>query len=671
MGKGVGEFFRKAASVSALLGTFAATPFAALTLALIAGILAGRFSQGNWMYLVCAAVAVFGAVRWILPGKVSALTRRLKRANMLWLIVLPITVMLGTAVIRMAAPTEEAGKFPYARGTVLEAVTGEKGDRLLVEISGELDDFGRQYSVKPYKALVYTQITVNPGDIVLFRSYPQLTFETSESEAYVERMYARGVDFSVSTIGEKTAIVGKDNTLKYRLLRARDELVTFIDGTHLSPDTRAFYSALLTGDRQALDPQIRREFSAAGIAHILALSGLHVGVILLILGWVFKWLNLLNMRIARYLLMCIGLVLFAMFTGMSPSVVRAVVMGCCVLLGLAQQRPNSALNSLSFAAFLILVFDPRALFDLGFRLSFICTFGLVAIGRHLVPSPDRRHYRLVKLAQWVIIPVVAFVVTWPFTVQTFGTVSLLFLPLNLLIVPLLPLVMIIGIAYLALAATGWDPGWMTSLVDTVFEWLRWCASTVAAREESAIEVTLHPAVPWLYLGALALLGYWLSTRSRRAFALSAIGFATAIYVILFVPPEIEADQVTIPANYDSCEVSHRHKGRVTAFTLRDGTIDLRTLNGATTVYLDRSLPKKQELPDSLAYFATEPYRCRELIIGPNFKGSAQVILTYFQPSIVLLSPRLYPNVSEALTDSLTRLSIPVHDLSAAPYIRPK
>lgn len=146
-------------------------------------------------------------------------------------------------------------------------------------------------------------------------------------------------------------------------------------GTKNSPLIRA----ILLGDKSDLDVETKRSFSTTGAMHLLAVSGMHVGLIVLLLLGVFKILFLYRAKIVAYFLILILLWFYAFLTGFSASVVRAVVMFTILLLTMSMNRAYQPVNALSIAGFFILLWDPVAIFDIGFQLSFLAMLGIFSV----------------------------------------------------------------------------------------------------------------------------------------------------------------------------------------------------------------------------------------------------------------------------------------------------
>ena len=163
--------------------------------------------------------------------------------------------------------------------------------------------------------------------------------------------------------------------------------------SRLDDRTCGFLIATLTGDSDILDTDTRRLYSSAGTAHILALSGLHVGIIIIAIYIVLFPLYLLRLRGTLYIISILILWGYAIITGLSASVTRAVIMATVVTGGILLQRRYSSFNALLLAAIIIMAFDRRALFQPGFQLSF-CAVAVIILLTPLLLTRKRRGNRI-------------------------------------------------------------------------------------------------------------------------------------------------------------------------------------------------------------------------------------------------------------------------------------
>ena len=217
--------------------------------------------------------------------------------------------------------------------------------------------------------------------------------------------------------------------------------------------------ALILGDKSEVDPEVRTAFANTGVIHVLAVSGLHVGYVLIIL--------LALTRILRIpwgwdrLAVIIGLVFFVALTGGKPSVIRAAIMTGLYILAPVVNRPANVWNLIATAAFLILIINPTFIYDLGFLLSFTAVISIIFfynLFEQIVPERLRISNIQNKLLKFTwglfLVSLSAQIGTLPFTVLFFHRLPLISLVANVIIVPLIGVLVALGFALLFL---NWIP----------------------------------------------------------------------------------------------------------------------------------------------------------------------------------------------------------------------
>jgi competence protein ComEC len=239
--------------------------------------------------------------------------------------------------------------------------------------------------------------------------------------------------------------------------RSRAAVDALLAGRGGTPDARAVLAALTTGDTAGLTPEVRQAFSRSGLAHLLSISGLHLGLVALGLYLALRWLLVRLPRLALRLdvrrlaaALCLpALLYYVLLTGAQAPVVRAGVMvAACLVAELLRRRADTA-QTLAAAALVILGLWPQALFGASFQLSFAAAAGLVwaaprlcaRLGAPLAPTADapragpwaRLRARLVQLC---VVSLVAGLATAPLVAHHFGQVSWMGLLANLVAVPL-------------------------------------------------------------------------------------------------------------------------------------------------------------------------------------------------------------------------------------------
>lgn len=194
---------------------------------------------------------------------------------------------------------------------------------------------------------------------------------------------------------------------------------------HSDSAAHATLEAMVAGSRANLTPTLREAYSRTGLAHLMAVSGLHLGIVLIVVSMLLAPLRLVHRgHRAIHLLVIIALWLFAYMSGASPSVIRAAIMLTTVELSLISSLRFNPINMLATAIFLMLVYRPNYLFDISFELSATAVFGIVAWGIPLLRTITTRHFVGSSLLSTLIVGVVASLWTLPIISHSFGNIPL-------------------------------------------------------------------------------------------------------------------------------------------------------------------------------------------------------------------------------------------------------
>lgn len=242
-------------------------------------------------------------------------------------------------------------------------------------------------------------------------------------------------------------------TVLYRLAASyRTQIENLYRRLGIEGDELAVLSALTLGDKTDLSESVRESYSVAGVSHVLALSGLHIGLLYALAFFLLRPLLLGGQsgRVLRSLLLILLLWLFAFFTGLSPSVVRSAAMFSIWALADLCGRQSFSLNTLALTAWLMLLVRPVGLFDVGFQLSFAAVLSILLFQPFLYRLCPVRHRAGTYLWGLVSVSVAAQLGTAPLVLFYFSRFSTHFLLTNLLVVPLVTLILYAAVVLLLL-----------------------------------------------------------------------------------------------------------------------------------------------------------------------------------------------------------------------------
>lgn len=258
----------------------------------------------------------------------------------------------------------------------------------------------------------------------------------------------------------------------------RRSINTKLKSKNFKPDELALINALLLEQRQDISPEIYNSYTKAGAIHILAVSGLHVGIILLMLNSLFKPIEYLpHGKIIKTVVLLIMLWSFAIIAGLSASVTRAVMMFSVVAIGMNLKRPTNIYNTLVISIFFLLLFKPLFLFDVGFQMSYLAVLAIVSIQPLIVKLWQPKFKPLNKLWQIFTVTLAAQLGVVPISLFYFHQFPGLFFVSNLVIIPVLGIILGLGILVIFLGVINVLPVWLADMyggmISMMTSFVRW------------------------------------------------------------------------------------------------------------------------------------------------------------------------------------------------------
>lgn len=321
------------------------------------------------------------------------------------------------------------------------------------------------------------------------------------------------------------------NTREYVLSVLRDKL----RGTK---DELGIAEALLIGYTNDLDKDLVQAYSNTGVVHIIAISGMHLGLIYILLLWLFARIPMIKRsKWVQAVLVLVCLWIFSLLTGGSASVIRSAVMFTFITVGRTIfARQSSLFASLSASAFVMLCFNPYYLWDVGFQLSYLAVVGIVVFQRPVYNIIYIKNKWLDKVWQLAAVSLAAQILTFPVCIYYFHQFPNLFLATNIIAVPLSALILYAEIGLILLA---WIP-MIGDMTGKFVAWLVWLMNKIilwADQLPFAVWDNIPSTVPstWLLYGIVISFSTWLMTKSKTR-------FKTGLIFLLFFSAVITHDK---------------------------------------------------------------------------------------------------------------------------------
>lgn len=282
----------------------------------------------------------------------------------------------------------------------------------------------------------------------------------------------------------------KGNPILLFAANLRQKLLGLYKHYGLSGDEFAVASALTLGYKAALDEDIKRSYSTSGAMHVLAVSGLHVGIIYIVLNYLLLYFNRFRggpILKAAILLLCLWF--YAILTGLSPSVMRAATMFSFVIIGTALKRPANIYNTLSASALFLILLNPNILWAVGFQLSYMAVIGIVFFQPKIYRLFYVKNKILDKIWALTSVSVGAQIGTFPLSLFYFNQFPGLFFVTNLFVIPLATLILYSGI--LLFIFSSFSP--VAYIISFILKWLVWFLNEL---------VILIEAVPFSHISGI-------------------------------------------------------------------------------------------------------------------------------------------------------------------------
>lgn len=376
------------------------------------------------------------------------------------------------------------------------------------------------------------------GDRLCFSAVPQqpLVGEEWQKTNYRKQLRHRGALWQCFVDeGEVLRMPDRDNFMLKRFARQCQERLVFrLRSCGLDPNNQALAEALVLGWRDDIQEEARAQFRDAGVAHLLCVSGLHVGLFaalvsgcLLLLGRG-RW-----QRVVRGVISIVAIWIYVIITGMAPSTMRAGLMFSLMQVSTMMERRSISVNNLATSAVVLLLINPMVLYDVGFQLSYAALLGIMLWHEPLYrlilgqPSSSWVWWPFRKVWSWICLSTSAQLATLPIVLFYFHQFPVYFLVANLLVVPFA------GLLLAAVALMMLTGGWLTPVVGALMSWTTGVTSWVASLPCAVID-NIYFDLPMVVFLVMLLLAFTSMLSSRRKIVLWFVALWGIVLIVYAV-----------------------------------------------------------------------------------------------------------------------------------------
>lgn len=313
---------------------------------------------------------------------------------------------------------------------------------------------GEEWFKSDLKCLVYFD-SINEleyGQKVLIKAdiYEIEGPKNPEEFDYRSFLYFKGITAQSFIRGDSFLLLPKESG--FSVVGKAFEIRTWVErqiDLYFNDQEQGILKALVVGIKDDIDDDLKDAYAAAGAIHILAVSGLHVGIVYGVFLWVFG--SLRKSRNGRWLFAILAVLVlwfYAFVTGFSPSILRAVLMFNFIILAQALNRGSNIYNAIAASAFLLLCYDPFLIMNVGFQLSYSAVIGIVFLYPKIVAWLEPGNIILDRIWQLTVVGVSAQLATLPLSLYYFHQFPTYFFISNLFAVPLAGIILSAGLIFL-------------------------------------------------------------------------------------------------------------------------------------------------------------------------------------------------------------------------------
>ena len=495
-----------------------ARPLLLLAVCLAAGIVLGRYLDIKWVYITVAAALSAAAV---------FMFRR--RALML---ACAAFLMLGGALSAFAyhVPYLNTGGGQTVTGIVYnQPYQNDYGSLVCLLEDARIDG----QSCGNIRLYVPAETDLKTGDVVMAAADVQVPPGVRNPKGFDERLHLLTQGVHYKAYAQSAAVIGSRITPAGALTGIRSFFGNTIDNL-FEPDVAPLVRGMLLGDRYGIDEHTVTAFKDSGMAHVLAVSGLHAGILIAAVYGLFGLLRI--GRTQRLVVTLVFIAVYACAAGLTPSIVRAAIMAAVLLIGRHMGKQTDTLSNLSFAFLLSLLINPLDIFSVSFQLSFGAVFGLLTLSWQINRLLKKRLPASVSGA--ISASAGATAGTLPVTAAAFNRVSLLGVLANVIVLPLCSLAIVLSfltvVTGLAIPQVGQLLGHIAAVVIRL---MRAVITGIGVLPFAAADVASPPWYAVISCYALLFIAskYLLIKTKLKAMLSAALAAVVAVVMIVSVP----------------------------------------------------------------------------------------------------------------------------------------
>ncbi len=650
-----------------------------LTLFLILGIITGWYTDLNNTIPFCFVIGLLVVAGFLYKSK--------KRTNqyVFGIVALLVTFCIGLLVISINKPKNNFNHYSKH--------TNENPQELHLKISEVLKS--NSFSDKYFAKILKVKNNNTTGDILLtipkdslktklhiddeFIVYEQLSEikKTLNPHEFSYKSYLEKVGVYQQLYLKSTNYISTKNNRKtiYGLAaKWRNKIIENLKKEEFGSDELGIIQALLLGERNDISEETYNNYKNAGAIHILAVSGLHIGILLLILQLILQPVDNLPYGKKIKLPLIVALLwAFAFLAGLSASIVRAVTMFSFLAYAEYLNRPANKFNILALSMFFILLIKPTYLFHVGFQMSYVAVFTILWVYPILQNFWQPKYSILNKIWQLLSISVAAQLGVLPISLFYFHQFPTLFFISNLVIVPCLGFILSGGIVIILLSLLNLLPNFVAQIYNGAIQFMNIIIAWIAQQETFLFKNISFDSIQLIlsYIIIICLIVMWTKTSFKRIIVLFVSVLILQSYLLIskyqvnqkkgLLVLHQAKETTLINQKGSTAHVLSNQKNQLTS-TLqsyrigeRINTITYDSLKNCYTL-----LDKKIVIIDSFAVIDTTMKKVDYLILTQSPKINLERYLNIIKPKMIIADGSNYKSFITKWNKTCIKKKLPFH-----------
>lgn len=476
-------------------------------------------------------------------------------------------------------------------------------------------------------------------------------------------------------VNNHMVLENSSRTIKGYAASLRQTIISKLEQANFRDAELGIIQALFLGQRDTISTETYTHYKNAGAVHILAVSGLHIGIILLFLEFMLRPLELLPRGKSLKLVVIVMLLWgFAFLAGLTASVIRAVTMFSFVAYAMYLNRPSNTFNILALSMFFILlVFDPMLLFNVGFQMSYAAVFAIVWVYPILQKFWYPKNWLIRQVWQLLSVSIAAQVGVLPISLYYFHQFPGLFFLSNLLIVPFLGLILGLGIIMIALIVLKIAPKFLIEFYDSLIGFMnaiiKWVAQQEAFIFRNIPFDSIQLVITYCLLISMILIVTKNTFKRTVTFLICLIGFQLWSLYNLYNTNQNE--QLILAHQTKYSILAHQKGKQLIVFT----TDSSATKNFTTSFQIQERVEKLNYehirnsykfndqnlvLIDSSSVYDFKPKNVDYLILTQSPKINLERLITHLQPKQILADGSNYYSYVNRWKKTCSNKNLPFH-----------